>query len=58
MAVGKERTEPRAEGKGEAKVMKDMDDVINIDVIEEALNVKENNRRCEAGPDGGLSVVN
>ena len=56
--VRKERSKPGAEGRGETKVKKYMDDAININVIEEALNVKKNNRCCKAGPDSSLSIVN
>jgi len=58
MTVGKEGAKPEAEGGRKAKVMEDMDNVIYIDIIKEALNVEKNNRCCVASLDGGLSIMN
>ena len=49
--------DPVAEGWGKAKVSEDMGDALNIDVVEEALYVEENDRCNQLAFDSGLSIV-
>jgi len=48
---------PVTEGRREAAVAEDMDNMLNINVIEEALYVEEDNRGDEPAFDSGLGIV-
>jgi len=48
---------PVTEGRREAVVTEDIDNTLNINVIKEALYVKEDNRGDEPAFDSGLRIV-
>jgi len=50
--------DPIAKGWREATVPEDLDDACDVNIVEEALNVKKYHRCDEAGPDSGLCIVN
>ena len=58
LLFGEERENPVAERGRKAKVTKDMNGSQDINVVEEAQNVRQNNRCHKSGLDGGLSIVN